>query len=169
MRSPSAANPKPVAPAGYAPKQTEVSLVMSHFFVRYLAFVYRNFAGDLTLPIILGEVAHHNVTRHFAGQISAARAAQLALPVERMWREMSPCNAFSLSQATGIPRETVRRKIGQLVKQGWLARNPRGEVTITPALAAHFLPERNVEMLAELLETSAVIGELLRVGAKARP
>jgi predicted transcriptional regulator len=123
----------------------------------------------LALSIILGEVAHHNFTRHFASQISVAKTGRLALPVDGLWNQLEGCNAFSLSHATGIPRETVRRKIKQLEKLGWVARSARGDVTITPAVAEFFLPERNLELLTELRATSEVIEQLLANGARAKP
>lgn len=43
-------------------------------------------------------------------------------------------NAFSVSKATGIPRETVRRRVDKLVKKGWLAKNAKGEIAITDAV-----------------------------------
>jgi hypothetical protein len=49
-------------------------------------------------------------------------------------------NARSLADSTGIPRETVRRKVGQLVKAGWVVRvgqtlcySARGYEAVAPA------------------------------------
>lgn len=43
----------------------------------------------------------------------------MALPLERV-----SVNASSIAEVTGIPRETVRRKLDRLVDRGWLLRNP---------------------------------------------
>lgn len=137
---------------------------MSHFTVRYLHFIYRHFDGDITLAIVLGEIAHHNVTRHFTAAGGPGEARRLTVSTEQALANLDGCNAFSLSQATGIPRETVRRKIDWLVKRGWVAKSAKGEVTITPELGKHFLPERNVEMLTGFLDTCAVIQDLLAEG-----
>lgn len=41
-------------------------------------------------------------------------------------------NAFSISQATGIPRETVRRKLKELVGHGIVMEKERGRYIMTP-------------------------------------
>ena len=159
-----ARTPRP--PPGYDSKKGEISLVMSHYSLRYLHFIYRHFAGDITLAIVLGEIAHHNVTRHFAASTSTREVRRLTKPAPAVWSNLEGCNAFSLSQATGIPRETVRRKIAWLVRKGWIAKSPKGDVTITPELSRHFLPERNVELLLGFLDTTEILQELLAEGAR---
>jgi DNA-binding IclR family transcriptional regulator len=51
---------------------------------------------------------------------------------------MRPCNALSISEATGIPRETVRRKIDMLINKGWVYKNEKGHIYLTPEVAKHF-------------------------------
>jgi DNA-binding IclR family transcriptional regulator len=51
---------------------------------------------------------------------------------------LAPCNAFSISQSTGIPRETVRRKIASLVAKNWLKRDTNGHLFITDLPAIEF-------------------------------
>ena len=140
-------------PDGYEKCRGEIAIRMGHFFLRYLSRLYREFDGDLALPIVLGEIAHHNI----AGFYSAQGPLPLTAPTQ--WFEpisyarLTPCNAFSLSAATGIPRETVRRKIATLVKRGWVKRNAKGEVVLVSTVARHFQPDLNVQqLLSELLE-----------------
>jgi hypothetical protein len=42
---------------------------------------------------------------------------------------------MAVAERTGIPRETVRRKINQLIRAGMLAEAPNGEVTPVPNLS----------------------------------
>ncbi len=42
---------------------------------------------------------------------------------------MSPCNVASISIATGLPRETARRKVNALIGEGILKRDRRGVLT----------------------------------------
>mgnify|MGYP001015568525 CR=1 FL=1 len=49
---------------------------------------------------------------------------------------MSACNALSISRSTGIPRETVRRRVEALVKRGWVRRDVRGHLRARGALLA---------------------------------
>jgi DNA-binding GntR family transcriptional regulator len=45
---------------------------------------------------------------------------------------------MSVSAATGVPRETVRRKIRWLIEQGWVQQVGRDKLFITSAAARHF-------------------------------
>lgn len=74
--------------------------------------------------------------------------------VPALYANLEPCNAFSLAASTGIPRETVRRKIDQLVKRGWVQKDANGLVRIRPEVGEHFRPDFNVRLLRELLKVS---------------
>jgi hypothetical protein len=43
-----------------------IAVIMNRFFLRYLNLLYREFEGDLVLPIVLGEIAHHNIIRLYS-------------------------------------------------------------------------------------------------------
>lgn len=146
--------------AAYAEHQTEIAIRMGRFFVEHLIRLYRAFDGDLTQVIILGEIGHHNTTRTHAVSRPGARPRHRA-PSAPTPEGMLPCNAYSLSQSTGIPRETVRRKIAALVRRGWVRQNARGEVFVTPAAGARFMPEFNRETLRALLALADDLSALL--------
>ncbi|MCU0252008.1 MAG: hypothetical protein MUE61_17560 [Vicinamibacterales bacterium] len=96
--------------------------------VRRLSTVYKEFGGDIAKAIILGEVAHHNLS-NLAPSVDYDRKRMtqaLKSPVTRA--ALLPCNAFSISEATGIPRETVRRKTRELVAEGLLERVGRNDL-----------------------------------------
>jgi hypothetical protein len=144
----------------YREHGTEIAIRMGRFFVQHLIDLYRAFDGDLVSVIILGEIGHHNTTRSHAPARTPGRSrasAKAATP----GAPLLPCNAFSLSQATGIPRETVRRKIAALVRRGWVRQNARGEVFVTPAAAAHFTPDFNRVTLNRLLTLADELRALL--------
>lgn len=148
----------------YVQHQGEISLRMSHFFMVYLSAIYREFSGDLALVIVLGEVAHHNVSRLFSSQGPLPPFGETNYDDPEFYANLVPCNAFSLAAATGIPRETVRRKIDQLVKRGWLHQDSKGAVRILPAVGMHFRPDFNVRLLQGLLEVSDQLKEVLAAG-----
>jgi hypothetical protein len=52
------------------------------------------------------------------------------IPPERLAR----CNVSSIAAATGLNRETARRKVGALVARGLLVRSARGAIAFTPGL-----------------------------------
>lgn len=73
-----------------------------------------------------------------------------------------------MAAATGIPRETVRRKIDQLVKREWLDRGADGSVRIRPEVGQHFRPDFNARLLLELLEVSDQLKKILASGQRAK-
>ena len=158
-------SPAPKAPlpmARYREHEGEISLHMSHFFVGYLKDIYRLFEGDLSLVIVVAELAHHNLSAHFSTHAGLAPDVPSTTdPAPDFFRGLRPCNAYSLAAATGLPRETVRRKLLRMEALGWLERCGTREVRITHRLAEHFMPDFNVDLVAGLLETARRIGSLL--------
>jgi hypothetical protein len=73
-----------------------------------------------------------------------------------------PMSRSAIAAATGLPRETVRRHIAQLVERGVLIEDPRGGVTITPGA----IQSRGYEPLLEklLTEFARTADVLLRSG-----
>ncbi len=67
-----------------------------------------------------------------------------------------PVSRRAIAASTGLPRETVRRRIAQLVSQGYLAEEPAGVRTTSGVLGQR----RNQEF------TGALVGEIERVAAE---
>jgi hypothetical protein len=138
-----------------------IQLVMNMMFVRHLVSVYRAFGGDLVAAIVLGEVAHHNLvpvigSAHTPRELAdALRGKGRSLP-----RTFLPTNSFSIAQATGIPRETVRRKVASLTRQGWIAKDADGNLFVEASAETAFAAF-NLERLTDLVETSEAIQSLL--------
>lgn len=136
-------------------------MVMGRHMVRHLLLLYKEFDGDLLLPIVLGEIAHHNAKKLYSldGPCLKVRS-DIPSDNERL-KYLEPTNAFSISEATGIPRETVRRKIFKLIDRGWVAKGRRGDVVITENVSEYFTRNFNKQLLAELLTASDCITDLL--------
>jgi len=85
------------------------------FFTEHLADLSRTFGGDLQQMIILAVI----------GQVHL-RAVHVALAAGDDPRRIPPervsIAASRISDVTGIPRETVRRKLAALQKKGWIER-----------------------------------------------
>ena len=90
--------------------------------------------------------------------VPADYVATAILP--REW--VVPMSRSAIAAATGLPRETVRRHVGQLIEQGLLIEDPRGGVTVVPGA----IQDRGYEPLLEKLLTEFTrTGEsLLRLG-----
>ncbi len=136
-----------------------VALLLARHEIRRLRRWFEDFDRDILLPILLGEIALHNIgaLQNGVARRSATRTGK-ALPErpadEAVARELKPCNAYSIAAATGLPRETVRRKIVRLIELGWIHRRENGHLFITEAALEQFGTMLSSRALAELLETA---------------
>lgn len=87
------------------------------FFVDHLADLSRTFQGDLQQMVIIAIIGQ---VRMRAMATAAATGRDPAdLPPERV-----SITASRIADVTGIPRQTVRRKLMLLEKRGWIERSP---------------------------------------------
>lgn len=84
------------------------------FLTEHLADVSRCFRGDLQQVLILAVIGQVALQRHLArhGRNGAGAEAEPAISASR------------LADVTGIPRQTVRRKLKELEARGWIAQTP---------------------------------------------
>ena len=132
-------------------EQRVAALLLSRYNLRYLVRLYAAFEGDLLLPIVLGEVAMYNVSGLLPDDPATLAASFCDDPNHIPLR---PCNAFSISSSTGIPRETVRRKVSHLILHGWIDRDTRGGLTITPKAVALCLKPFHEDNQSDFLATA---------------
>jgi hypothetical protein len=107
------------------------------------------FERDSVLPILLGEIALHNIGARQNG------TADLSCVPDDGTLVLRPCNAYSIASGTNLPRETVRRKIARLIELGWVRKSRHGHLYITTAAHQHFVPLLYQQCLPELLEIAA--------------
>lgn len=151
-------------PSWSAPHLQMLVMVVYSYNLRYLKRVHAAFGGDLILAIVLGEIAHFNVMAALSRPAGSLDEAEALLEGCYRNQKQTECNAFSLSEATGIPRETVRRKIAQMVQQGWLERTASGGYVVTDRPKQDFGPSLNIEMLNDFLDTGARLRALMAMG-----
>ena len=82
------------------------------FITEHLADVSRVFEGDMQLVVILAVVGQQQLGRTMSGKLSGEGDDVPVFPI----------NASRLADVTGIPRETVRRKLMKLEELGWIER-----------------------------------------------
>ena len=58
--------------------------------------------------------------------------AQRALPCDLPLCDLQGCNVSSIAAAAGFNRETTRRRVEALVREGLLVRTPAGEIALAP-------------------------------------
>ena len=135
-------------------------LVFNTFIVRHLVRLYAAFDGDLLEAIVLGEVAHHNLSDYLARATEATRTGTPPVSPVPDRSDYLPTNAFSIAQATGIPRQTVRRKVKALVARGWLLEDKAGLI-VSPQPFEHFR-QFNADLSADILSTFNTALKLIR-------
>jgi hypothetical protein len=150
----------------------EFSYLVGRFMVEHLARVHRAFDGDLAAALVLGTIAQYNTARFFEGPAAAsAEPAQALVARGEHVPHLRPCNAMSVAASTGIPRETVRRKIKWLVERGWVQQVGRDKLFMTAKAAPHFeqFDNETMERFAALMSHVRGLAERRSGGAKAPP
>jgi hypothetical protein len=128
-----------------------VAVLLARHEVRNLKRWFDEFDRDILLPILLGEIALYNLGALENGadcQVDADADDAAAACLLR------PCNAYSIAAATGLPRETVRRKVMRLTELGWISRRENGHLYVTRDALQHFGAMLTSQHLSEVIETA---------------
>lgn len=88
------------------------------FFTEHLADCARVFGGDLQLMLVLAVMGQ----MHLQAMVAQKENRDHGTPAVRSRK----ITASRIADATGIPRETVRRKLGKLAALGWIEREGTG-------------------------------------------
>lgn len=136
-----------------------ITALMTDFLMPYLRELYRVFDGDVVKAIVLGEIGQTNMRRFVAAQHRDALALELA-DLEMRKELVRACNGLSVSMASGIAKETVRRKIKDLEAEGLIERHPEGGWQATRHAADRFTPTFNRDLSCRLLDTAVRIAQL---------
>lgn len=148
------------SPGGDVAAQLVLSAVASDFTLEIMRRAYRLFGGDLVLFLVFSEIAHYNVARAIRSldihdELTARlRRRDVLGALER--QRVSPCNALSISEATGIPRETVRRKVKELERRHMLRREGARNLTLTHT-AIEQLQASGLNVISDFLATTKEI------------
>ncbi|HBS50037.1 MAG TPA: hypothetical protein DEA05_08100 [Rhodobacteraceae bacterium] len=105
--------------AAFEAGHLDYQYVFVEFLIDHFVDVGRAFKGDcqaMLVLAVLGQARLHAV-RAAAGQDAGAQSPEAAVG--------SP-NASRIADITGIPRQTVRRKLAMLADRGWIARDATG-------------------------------------------
>jgi hypothetical protein len=91
--------------------------------------LWRRGTRDSDTAMILVAVAAITAERFTrAGLSDSQKTLDKVIPLDML----APCNVSSIAAATGLNRETARRRVAALVKAGALARSERGEISYPP-------------------------------------
>lgn len=84
----------------------------------------------------------------------------LASPIPR--DRLTPCNISSIAEATGLNRETTRRKVNRLLAAGLIQRDPDGSISFTPGFSQRSEPMTLIRAQLDIMNRTA--NELIRDG-----
>lgn len=108
----------------------------SGILTRYIVDCRRSMDGDMDLFLIMAIIGERTFnSRHAPNDMTIE--AFVDGTVGKL--EPLPINLQSISDYTGIPRETARRKIDILIKKGWIERDERKYFTATDQANQAFL------------------------------
>lgn len=62
-----------VEPEQYERHHSKIAIIMGHFALRHLNMIYQEFEGDLIMPMVFGEIAHHNILKFYSRNWSIPR------------------------------------------------------------------------------------------------
>lgn len=121
------------------------------------------YGHDYEAILIYWSVVVASVGRYLRNddQIKLIEGGGQPLPAE----EHHPISARAIAEATGLPRETVRRKIAALVADGYLAQDSRGVRTLPGLLDQRgngpfvVLASREIKRMAQAMEAMLQMSE----------
>lgn len=133
----------------YLNHYTATQYLWVQFFSEQMADVAKVFKGDLQLALVLAVVGQAALEPVRNQPIESVRPDQLG-----------GINASRLSDVTGIPRQTVRRKLAVLAKLGWIAQRADGVWAITGHTARQDLAELDRRGIARIAGLTARLHRL---------
>jgi DNA-binding transcriptional ArsR family regulator len=139
----------------FGAREAHALSIIALFVHRCLLIIYGTVNVDLISLRLLDEIARHNL------QPFATVSGALSLPDVAQARLMRGCNAYSLSQATGVPRETVRRKIKQLTQLGLIEQRNRKGLFVSMRWVERVSREQGGTILGEFREVSRQVEKAL--------
>lgn len=135
-----------------------VGIQLSHYTLRCVA-IWQRYVQDFDEAMIIVAVTSVTADRLTRSQLDPS-IADLSKPLPRDL--LNKCNVASVAMATGLNRETARRKVAGLVKKGLLERDKEGNINFAMGLVQE---QRISKLIQEQVEaTRRFMEELVRNG-----
>lgn len=126
--------------------------------LQWTLLMREGFDGDLDLMLVLAVIGDRTIQD---GQFRNLGYHEM-LGTSPIKPRVPLTNRKSIADSTGIPRETVRRKVATLLARGWIAEMPDGSLTPTRGASEALGPVtlRSFEILGQLGEALAAVRDL---------
>lgn len=116
--------------------------VHTRAFSELLVALRRHFGGDLDRMLVLAIIGSRTLARGRIEGMSYDRFMSFDRPDEAP----APINLQSIAEFSGIPRETVRRKLRDLERLGWIIRRDNGYLIATVQATRDLTPATEASM-----------------------
>ena len=122
-----------------------------HSLTRFLIECRKTFDGDLDMFLVLAVIGERTYSQQHADPDMSYEAFRSGKAGST---QLIDINLRSIAEFSGIPRETVRRKINELMEKGWIARNSEGSLTATRKSATDLAPltKTSINYIADMLD-----------------
>ncbi|MGL6209747.1 MAG: hypothetical protein ACRC14_07960 [Paracoccaceae bacterium] len=129
--------------------------------IDYLIAARRSFDGDLDRMLVLAVIELMSIANFRKLEAVGIVASYDDLKDRGYSNGLSrPLNVESIALFSGIPRETVRRKVLLLIERGWVHRDDKGMLTAT-ATAARDLEGANQQLFAVIGAIYGAVGKVV--------
>ncbi|KAA6184488.1 hypothetical protein F2Q65_12305 [Thiohalocapsa marina] len=122
-------------------------------FTALLIALRRQFGGDLDRMLVLAIIGSRTLSRRRIDGLSYDDFTVL----RRNEHAPDPINLQSIADCSGIPRETVRRKIRDLEAAGWIVKRENGYLLASAAAASDLAPMTEATMRYLVMIANACI------------
>lgn len=129
-----------------------------HSLTRFLIECRKSFDGDLDMFLVLAVIGERTYSQQHADPSLTYDEFQSGRAANTRVRDI---NLRSIAEFSGIPRETVRRKIAALAERGWVERN--GDESLVATRKA------SVDLQPLTLESISYIAQMLTLVRDALP
>lgn len=127
-------------------------------FTELLITLRGQFRGDLDMMLVLAIIG----SRTLPPRRTRGMSYQDFANGTRIDPRPSPINLQSISESSGIPRETVRRKVHDLRALGWVDRRDDGVLVVTEKAAQDLAPATEATLRYLIAIGSACVGAAQR-------
>ena len=132
----------------YAERYGDVHPKILRHLIAWVLLMRESFDGDLDLMVVLAVIGD----RALKDPSVRGYSYQGLIDRKPVATRIPLTNRKSIADSTGIPRETVRRKVATLIARGWVEELPDG--SLIPALAS------KTDLYATTLRSFEVLGRL---------
>lgn len=143
-----------------------IAFTMNRFIVDHMIRAARHFEDDTEALILFGMMAHLNVAHLMPPGSSPSSVLDATGHVPDSQPQLKPVRVRDLTQITGRPRETIRRKLERLEQQGRVLRVANGYV-LNSASVDQPMHELTVDGVRRFLDAARIIEAALKDAERA--